>query len=138
MTSRKISRRHIQSACAEPGPGDGLDPRLEPRGETSSRVPNRKALQLCGQVAETLALVLSGECGDELLRDLLVESVVPAPNSSRLLVTVSMPASAGDEDAGRALERLEHARGKLRGEVATAVHRRRVPDLLFRVVTRRS
>ncbi len=43
-------------------------------------------MQLCRQVAVTLDMVLSGECRDELLQSLRVESVQPAPNASRMLV----------------------------------------------------
>jgi hypothetical protein len=133
MGIRKISRRELLAACSDPGPEDGLDPRTHGRSEPR-KVPNRKALQLCGQVARTLAAVLAGECGDDVLRDLRVESVVPAPNAGRLLVTVSLAALADPGAADRAAGRLEHARGRLRSEVA-AVHRRRAPDLVFRVVT---
>jgi ribosome-binding factor A len=129
MTIRKISRAELLACCSEPGPGDGLDPRLTRRGPEGRGV-GRKALQLCGQVARTLAAVLA-ESADDVLRDLAVEGVVPAPNSGRLLVTVS-PAepSAADEAALR----LEAAHGRLRSEVAAAIHRRRAPDLVFRVV----
>ena len=57
-------------------------------GRFCNHKENRKAKQLCRQVAETLDLILSGDCRDELLQSLHVISVVPAPNSSRLLVTV--------------------------------------------------
>jgi ribosome-binding factor A len=129
MSSRKISFQDLRSACAEPGPDDGRDPRLD-RREGTGKVPNRKALQLCAQVARTLASVLA-ECGDDVLRDMVVESVVPAPNAVRLLVTLSLTDAA---ETAQAAQRLEHARGKLRSEVAAAVNRRRTPDLVFRVV----
>jgi ribosome-binding factor A len=132
MTFRKISRKDLHSACDVPGPGDGLDPRLE-RKEESPRVKNRKALQLCGQVAETLGLVLAGECDDDLLRDLLVESVVPYPTSVRLLVTLLPAVSAAGVSAAQYLERVQRVQGKLRAEVARAIHRRKAPELLFRV-----
>src|SRR5262249_35734345 len=96
-----------------------------------ARVPNRKALQLCDQVAQTLGFVLVGECGDDLLRDLVVEAVVPAPNSAHLLVTVAMPADG--PDPARVLEHLQAAMGMLRSEVAAAIHRKKVPLLTFRV-----
>jgi ribosome-binding factor A len=131
MAFRKVSRKDLLSACAEPGPGDGQDPRFDAPG--APKVHNRKALQLCGQVARTLAEVLAGECADAVLRDLVVESVVPAPNSSRLLVTVTLAPTAQDSDPSRAAEHLERARGRLRTEVAAAIHRRRAPDLMFRV-----
>ncbi len=133
MHRRKISRRAILSASAEAGPGDGLDPRFD-RPEEAGKVKNRKALQLCGQVAETLALVLA-DSGDAVLQNLLVRSVVPWPTSVRVLVTVA-PAVADGFDGGAALARLETAKVRLRREVAAAVHRRKVPDLLFRIATR--
>jgi ribosome-binding factor A len=91
-------------------------------------VPNRKALQLCAQVAQTLASVFA-ECSDDVLRDLTVQSVVPAPNASRLLVTVEPALARTDLLA----EHLHRARGRLRGEVAAAINRRRMPDLVFRI-----
>jgi ribosome-binding factor A len=123
------------SSCAEPGPEDGIDPRLVRHQDDHGRVPNRKALQLCRQVAETLAGVLAGECNDDLLRIVRVDSVTPAPNSSRLLVTLSPDVTGPDVDAGMIQQRLEQLRGRLRAEVAAAIHRRRCPDLLFRVVS---
>jgi ribosome-binding factor A len=127
MTSRKISRRDLLASCDQPGPEDGRDPRRD-RREGSGKVPNRKALQLCAQVARTLANVLA-ECADDVLRDLVVQSVVPAPNASRLLVTVA-PAAVEPELLA---EHLSRARGKLRTEVAAGINRRRMPDLVFRV-----
>src|SRR5579864_6128753 len=129
MAFRKILRRDLLSGCAEIGPQDGQDPRYD-RPDGPAKVPNRKALLLCGQVRETLMAVLAG-LGDDVLRDLSVDSVVPFPTSVRLLVTVRKPA---DVDATVVGSRLERARGLLRGEVATAVHRRKAPELLFRVV----
>jgi ribosome-binding factor A len=133
MRSRRISRRAILSASADVGPGDGLDPRLD-RPDEAGKVKNRKALQLCGQVAETLALVLA-DSGDAVLQNLLVQSVRPWPTSARVLVTVATP--AGDEVDGQTVAaHLEAARLRLRAEVAAAVHRRKVPDLLFRIAPR--
>jgi len=109
-----------------------------PPGQDSAsglgRVENRKALQLCSQVAETLALVLAGECRDDLLRDLLVESVVPFPSASRLLVTLVPAVSAGTAPLEEYIEHLEQFKGLLRGEVASAINRRKVPDLVFRIL----
>src|SRR6478672_834031 len=120
MRSRKISRRDLLSACEQPGPEDGRDPRLDRRGQ-SGKVPNRKALQLCAQVARTLTAVLAA-CGDEVLRNLVVESVTPAPNASRLLVRV---ASSVAVEAEPLLAHLQQAHSMLRSEVASAVNRRR-------------
>ena len=129
MPRRKISRRSLLSGCAEPSSEDGLDPRLD-RREASGKVPNRKALQLCAQVEQTLQAVFA-ECGDAVLRDLLIDSVKPAPNAARLLVTVRRTVPL---EAALVLEHLHRAHGKLRTETVAALHRRRAPDLLFRVM----
>jgi ribosome-binding factor A len=129
MTWRKKYRRQLLSSCSDIGAGDGCDPRLD-RRDGAGKVANRKALQLCAQVARTLMGVIA-DCGDDVLRDLQVESVTPAPNASRLLVTVRPIVPI---DIAVVLERLEHARAKLRTEAGAAIHRRRAPDLLFRVL----
>ncbi len=87
-------------------------------------------------MAETLSLVLAGECDDDLLRDLLVESVTPYPTSVRLLVTLVPAVSAGDESLEQLAQRLETFHGKLHSAVAAAIHRRKAPDLVFRVLRR--
>lgn len=116
------------------GPDDGLDPRKFLR-RTSGRVTNRKTLQLCAQVREILDYVFAWECGDPLLKGLMVTAVVPAPNASRLLVTVCVPAELEDQDPAQILHQLNHARGRLRAEIAAAIHRKRVPELGFRIAT---
>lgn len=94
----------------------------------------RKAKQLCRQVGETLDMVLSGDCRDEALQSLHVLSVVPAPNTSRLLVIAraDMPEKEFDRDAIMAL--LDVQTSRLRAEVAASIHRKRVPLLTFHVV----
>ena len=94
---------------------------------------DRKAKQLCRQVAEILDLVLSGDCRDELLQSLHVVSVVPAPNSSRLLVTVSADLTVEEFDPQEILSLLERQTGRLRCEVAASISRKRAPSLAFHV-----
>jgi ribosome-binding factor A len=50
-------------------------------------------------------------------------------------VTVA-PAVADGFDENQVAGHLEAARTRLRSEVANAVHRRKVPDLLFRIARR--
>src|SRR5262249_3207660 len=100
------------------------------------RHSNRKALQLCRQVAEALNGAFS-RCRDDVLASLFVVAVQPAPNTGRLLATVTASASAGDLDAAEALAHLQRAAGFLRTEITAAIHRRRTPELLFRVALRR-
>jgi ribosome-binding factor A len=56
--------------------------------------------------------------------------VDPAPDASRLAVTISV--SDGISPA-EAIIRLERARGLLRSIVASAIHRKKVPELVFRI-----
>jgi ribosome-binding factor A len=150
MRYRIPSNKQMRRLCAEPGEEDGLDPRLEARrsgrggrsrqgggwfGPGSSGQPvDRKAAQLCRQVAVTLDEVLA-ECGDGVLRNLHVVDVAPFPDASRLLVTVSaVDAGAPGSSAPVAvLEHLQHAGGHLRCEVASAVTRKRAPLLVYRL-----
>jgi ribosome-binding factor A len=133
MTFKKVSLRQLRSFCSDVSEDDGLDPRRFFR-KPSGKVANRKALQLCGEVARTLNLIFAGECGDDVLRGLAVESVVPAPNSSRLLVRVYRTTSSAERSAEEVLRHLQRAHGMLRSQVAGAVNRRRAPDLTFQVV----
>jgi ribosome-binding factor A len=132
--SRKIFRRNLLQRTDAPGPDDGQDPRYD-RPDQPSKVRNRKALQLCSQVAETLSLVLAGECDDDLLRDLLVDSVVPYPTSVRLLATLVPAVSAPADSLPQMAQRLEQHRTQLRSAVASAIHRRKAPELIFRILS---
>ena len=99
----------------------------------NTRPNNRKALQLCRQVERTLTYVLS-DLNDDVLAGLMVQSVQPAPNASRLLVTVCpMDTTA---DPVKVLTHLHSAAGRLRAEIGSAIHRKRVPELMFRCVPR--
>ena len=102
------------------------------------RIPPRKTLQLCRQIAETLNAVLSGESRDELLQTLFVESVVPAPDVAQMLVTVQTLDSESVFSEADILSRLQGASGWLRAEVAAAITRKRAPNLVFQVHPQRS
>jgi ribosome-binding factor A len=116
----------------EPSGSSRVIPGMSPTRAT--RKPDRKLMQLCSQVAETLSQVLSGECDDDILRSLHVAAVTPAPDSSQLLVVVA-PALAGERvNPPEVLARLSARAGKLRSEVAAAITRRRAPRLVFQYV----
>jgi ribosome-binding factor A len=133
MKSKKPSRKQMPALCAEVDPDDGLDPKAYFRSTKAHTNRNRKAHQLCSQVADTLNLVL-GECGDEILRNLQVVAVTPAPDSSQLLVLVAPAIEGEPANPGEVLARLSAAAGRLRGEVAAAITRRRAPKLSFQFV----
>lgn len=128
MTSRKKRR------------GDGpVHPEFEPEWfdvseEEMFAGPERadtKTIQLCRQVEEAIscALVCSTSA---LLRDLYVVAVEPLRGAALLRVLVSMEGAQNDyEDTVKALDR---AGGYFRGEVARAIHRKRVPTMQFALV----
>jgi ribosome-binding factor A len=132
MKAIKPSEKELLSLCSEIRPDDGVDPRTFFRKPSGRKDHNRKVLQLCGAIARTLSLVLSWESRDDLLRTAIVQSVEPAPDSTRVLVTVSAPDNEAKAD--QLLARLNQSRGRLRTEVATAIHRKKVPELIFRVI----
>jgi ribosome-binding factor A len=131
MKGKLPSRKHIQELCAESGPDDGIDPR-ETLRLAGPKKGGRKTQQLCRQVAEALTYAFS-VCKDDVLRDLSVVAVQPAPDESRLLVTAG-PTLPGPCEPIQISARLQQALGKLRSEVAAAIHRKKVPELIFHVV----
>ena len=148
------TKDQIRGLCAELGEEDGLDPRFAPRrtghgGRHRSsgsgpgpglgfgpqgRPVDRKACQLCRQVAVTLDEVLA-ECGDGVLRNLHVVDVTPFPDASRLMVAVASVDGKTEREFGpqAMLEHLQRASGHLRCEVAAAVTRKRAPLLVYRL-----
>jgi ribosome-binding factor A len=133
MTFKKPSPKDMLPLCREISPEDGMDPREFAR-KGRPRKGDRKLRQLCSQVAETLSLVLSGECADEVLHSLQVVAVEPAPDASQLLVTVCTSLPEDTIDASDAMARLTGSMAKLRCEVAAAITRKRAPKLVFRVL----
>jgi ribosome-binding factor A len=122
---RKKSSRELRTN--QGGESAGADPHTSFPKKTYRG--NRKALQLCRQVQRALGFALS-DCDDEVLASLYVESVEPAPNEKHLMVTVSpLDPDIEPEDA---LVRLHRVIGRLRSEVASDIHRKRVPELSFR------
>jgi ribosome-binding factor A len=124
-------RRFVQTRAsqADTAASDSLDPwtaRARP-----GKVTNRKALQLCRQIERTLTTLLPGG-SEELLRDLLVQAVMPAPDATRVLVLLAL---VGRDEAGvpAVLAALARSAGWLRREVAAAIHRKKVPELVFQV-----
>ena len=134
MALDKHTHQQMLEHCGEIHEDDGVDPREFFQPGRIHKQENRKAKQLCRQVAETLDQVLSGETGDEVLRGLRVSGVVPAPDSSRLRVTLSADCEPGAFDRALVEQRLAHYKGRLRCEVAAAITRRKTPTLVFNVL----
>src|SRR6185437_9416909 len=138
MPYRPPPRKRLRSLCAEVHPDDGSNPRVFFRKDGSRAKVRHKARQLCQQVLEILDGLLAGHSGDEWLRDLAVVNVEPAPDSSRLLVTVTPRPSDIPPDPVAILASLDRASGWLRVEVAAAITRKRAPLLAYRIVEIRS
>ncbi len=90
----------------------------------------RNERRLCRQVQEALGYALPA-LRDEVLRDLWVMDVEPAPDMARLCAVVEAPRGASIEDV---YTRLDKAAGLLRTEVAEAIARKRTPVITFRVI----
>jgi ribosome-binding factor A len=95
---------------------------------------DRKTLQLCGQVRDTLNYVLTGELDDDVLRNVYVDEVRPAPDASRLLVSVCPLDAADMARAELILQKLHIFAPRIRSEVARSIHRRKTPELSYVVV----
>jgi ribosome-binding factor A len=123
-----------QWPCDDVREGDGKDPRFDTDNAPSKSVANRKARQLCAQVATAIGLAL-GESHNDSLRDLYVESVIPAPDSTQLLVTLVQHQDFNRyttyASADEILVAVHGASGWIRTEVANAISRKRVPQLKF-------
>jgi hypothetical protein len=91
---------------------------------------DRKTLQLCRQVQRALMLALAGECADDLLRDVYVESVEPMGSASQLLVRIALSSATGVHSL-QVLGRLNDRSARLRALVAQSICRKRVPNLSF-------
>jgi len=96
------------------------------------RRDRQKAAQLCTQVSEALSLAMAA-IEDDVILDLYVLDVTPAPDSGRLRVQVT-----GAEDPEEALSRLQRWSGHLRAEVTASIHRKKTPQLVFEVLPRPS
>jgi ribosome-binding factor A len=137
MNRKRFSKKKMQSLCGEIHSDDGVDPTEFFRPTRKSNSNHRKAQQLCHQVADTLSLVLSGEFGEEL-RDLRIVAVTPAPDASQLLVLIAPAIVGSNIDPDAVVAKLAVVAGRLRGEVAASITRRRAPKLLFHFVAGQS
>lgn len=71
------------------------------------------------------------ELDDPMIGELVLESVTPAPDASRVQINL-MPARA-DIDREAALAALARVTPELRSEIAAELTRKRVPELVFQL-----
>lgn len=89
--------------------------------------PTSKLDQLCVQVGEAIAMALA-TANNPVLNDLTVLGVRPRRGVASLEVMLAAPVRA------LAIQPVARAAGYLRSEVASAILRTRVPDLVYVVV----
>ncbi len=118
-------------------PGDAIEMDADADDLFGERRSRRRGVtfkdqQLCEQVFQILSVAMA-DLGDEVLRQLAIESVEMGPDASRLSVAVLMPPGqvVPWDDV---MDRLGRVRGVLRSEIASGIHRKRTPELSFRVV----
>ena len=90
-----------------------------------------KDLQLCRQVADAIQWFLV-EADDPVLAELSFVAAAPAPTAARIAVTLQVSDGVA---VAVAREALAAYADELREEVAAEIHRRRVPELAFRIAT---
>lgn len=98
-------------------------------GEAGSEGALRKERQLCREAFEAIGLALA-TLDDATWLDIELVAVEPAPDASRLAVVVRSSGTMAADDLER---KLEHIAGYLRSELASALQRKRVPGLTFRI-----
>ncbi len=127
MTSRKRTRAH---SCARNSEPTWLKDELSTgRG----RVAETKTIQLARQVEEALCCAFASSTSAHL-RDLIVVAVQPVRGVALLRVLVTTEGEEETHCYEDVRDALARARGYLRGEVARAIHRKRVPSLEFAIV----
>jgi ribosome-binding factor A len=132
MSTKRPSRKSIRLLCGEVAPDDGTDPRFDPPKNGPPRRAGRKRLQLCRQVEESLREAFACQ-KDDILRELDVIAVGPGSDRTRLCVTLRLDPAAAHCGPQEVLDRLQHASGRLRCEVAGAITRRRTPEIEWRL-----
>jgi ribosome-binding factor A len=121
---KQYSRGPREPHFIDPDFIDALDDK-EPGSGSSHRQVERKTLQFCRQVQRALNFALAdSSVGDGLF----VEEVSPAPDCGRLLARVMIPGALAVADVMIALGRETP---RLRSEVASAITRKRAPELFF-------
>lgn len=118
----------------ELGMDAGADPKLFFYAREERKI-NYKAQQVSKEVERTLSFILNSNQAGEILQSLNLLYVEPLPNSSHLVVVVSPGYAKASWSESEILTALHNASGWIRKEIGHSLHRRRVPELSFRVLT---
>jgi hypothetical protein len=96
--------------------------------------PDHRARSLCRQAQEAVSLAFAETAHETRLEGAWVASVDPAPGPGRLLVSVVLPKGVDSTAIEDALAALAEMAPWVRSEVTRAIHRKRAPELAFRIV----
>ena len=78
-------------------------------------------------------MALAAECESPVLVGAWVAAVEPAPDASRLRITVVLAPERDTDDLAEAWATLSRAAPAFRAEVARSISRKRVPELVWGV-----
>lgn len=120
--------------CDELHEDDGVDPKEYFKPDRKTDKANRKARQVCRQASQTLDYVLA-DCDDDRMQNLMIASVTPAPDSSRLMVTVASATGVQPIDRIAIEAALADQVPRLRSELARSINRKKVPNLVFQIIS---
>lgn len=134
---KKRSLRELADFVASLGPEDGIPSKILKKSEAPSSGRTDKSARRLARAAERqLTLALQDARGDPVLGDLAIAGVDAVGDGTYLRVQV-VPCNPTDPPPReRVLAALGQAAGWLRTELAAAVRRRRVPQLVFDYVPR--
>jgi len=117
--------------CAELRPDDGIDPAVLFGRQRRPRGRHKKDRQLCGQAFKAFCMVMDQLAHMEWATDLFVAQVTPAPDASRLRVSVGVYGDVPLAEALHRVERLTQHTARFRWELGQAISRKRVPEIFF-------
>jgi ribosome-binding factor A len=133
MKQSKNWLKEARSLCAEPGPEDGIDPRIIARA--MNRKPRgHKSEQLSKQALHTLSMVFAGELTDPVFGELEILDVTTSDDGQFLTVTFSVSDPELLPAESLILEKCNSIEGYLRSTIARSVQRKRIPALKFKIV----
>jgi ribosome-binding factor A len=132
--SKRERERLLKQVCGTINEDDAIDPRHYFYNKRKHDKKFRKAFQLCRQVADTLHLVINE--AHPALEGVTVVDVVPAPDSRRMLVIVSLDPAEKVESAAdveKVMACLQASTPRLRAEIARSINRKKTPNLVFEI-----
>ena len=127
-TTREL-RASMLDLCGELHEDDGIDPKIYFKNKLN-RKGDRKTQQLCQQVARALNLCLN-DCDDPIVQLMYLVNVIPAPDSSCLMVHVECDNS--EYQHADAMMAIRNQTARLQFEISRSINRKRVPNLIFSV-----